>query len=97
MAKLVMKNMFNGEEVVLPMPEFEAKRVRTGDLKFGTFAYVRDEPFPEEDAWLIDNHRAHPGPYYWDWRCMICDHPVSEHSFWRWLYRRIFGKQRYHR
>lgn len=40
---------------------------------------------------MIDDHRARPGPGYWDWRCLECSEPVDDHASVWWHARQRAG------
>jgi hypothetical protein len=43
---------------------------------------------------VIDDHAPEPGPFFWDWRCRRCEHPVTAHaSRLRRLWRRLTTPQ----
>jgi len=39
---------------------------------------------------VIVDHFAQPGPVYWDYRCTVCDEPVSNHGRLKYLIFRVF-------
>jgi hypothetical protein len=58
------------------------------NLKSRVRAKVDPDPYTPS---RINGHIARPGPGYWDWRCLVCDFPVAEHSFWGYVWARIRG------
>ena len=55
----------------------------------GTITAGTDWETIKNSRTVIDDHRAIPGPLYWDFRCLVCSENVSDHSFWRWLWRKV--------
>lgn len=44
---------------------------------------------PDDDE-VGGAHRPRPGPFYWEWRCLVCGDAVRDHpSWWQRLRRRL--------